>query len=488
MSKPSTLVLIDGVKPFILADETGVKIAASCKRNQISRLQRELPVGEWKTIDTFAVLGISGQYRPTTHRYKLSFSGETMITKCQVLSDDQYLSLASYDDLRKIEEKKNFFLKDVIGQVVDLAGIQTVQARGKDEKRVQFRLRDASGDEVACCLWGRFAEQLEQVFQDINNEIVICLIRFAKITFFRGEVQVSNAFDASIMAINPKLEEEIELKEKILANDLPLALIEKTEEKQITKKQKQDWDEIPVRAISEILDATEVESCKIICSIEPIDTDWGWFYFGCNQNRHNRRVTKQTGSVMTNPSQKQLFYCDICRGNTPDVSPKYKLHLFVKDDSDSCTVMMLDSVAQSIIRNAATELWDGSYDEIEDPTILPQPIESLVGKSFCFGISLSTDNVNNGNTTFKVSEVWSGDQIQKIKSQTEPCSLLDTYSSTLSGGEVSLVDPNKESSSEGFSTPFSKRKEEDADLLDMTSTSKKPCTQKIKMGNTKTDE
>ena len=88
-----------------------MKIAASCKRNQISHLQRELPVGEWKTIDTFAVLGISGQYRPTTHRYKLSFSEETMITKCQVLSDDHYLSLASYDDLRKIDEKKNFFLK-----------------------------------------------------------------------------------------------------------------------------------------------------------------------------------------------------------------------------------------------------------------------------------------------------------------------------------------------------------------------------------------
>ncbi|WZY86917.1 hypothetical protein YC2023_033301 [Brassica napus] len=32
---------------------------------------------------------------------------------------------------------------DVIGQVVDLDGIQTVQARGKDEQRVQFRC-DAS--------------------------------------------------------------------------------------------------------------------------------------------------------------------------------------------------------------------------------------------------------------------------------------------------------------------------------------------------------
>ncbi|XP_048620443.1 uncharacterized protein LOC106403353 [Brassica napus] len=171
-----------------------------------------------------------------------------------------YLSLASYDDLRKIDEKKNFFLKDVIGQIVDLDGIQTVQARGKDEQRVQFRLRDASGDDVACCLWGRFAEQLDQVFQDNNNEIVICLIRFAKITFFRGEVQVSNAFDASIVAINPKLEEAIELKEKILSNDLPLALIEKREEKKLAKKQKQDWDEIPVRAISEILEATDAVS------------------------------------------------------------------------------------------------------------------------------------------------------------------------------------------------------------------------------------
>lgn len=38
--------------------------------------------------------------------------------------------------------------------------------------------------------------------------------------------------------------------------------------------------------------------------------------------------------------------------------------MFVKDDSDSCIVMMLDSVAQSIIGSAATELWDGSYDEV----------------------------------------------------------------------------------------------------------------------------
>ncbi|KAH0924040.1 hypothetical protein HID58_024058, partial [Brassica napus] len=47
-----------------------------------------------------------------------------------------------YDELRNIVEKKNIFLKDVIGQVVDLHGVQTVQAMGKEKKKVQFRLRD----------------------------------------------------------------------------------------------------------------------------------------------------------------------------------------------------------------------------------------------------------------------------------------------------------------------------------------------------------
>ncbi|KAF8116964.1 hypothetical protein N665_0013s0023 [Sinapis alba] len=370
---------------------------------------------------------------------------------------------------------------------MDLHGVQTVQAMGKDKKKVQFRLRDCSGDEVACCLWGKFADQVETNFEDWNNQMVILLIRFAKIGFYRGEVQITNAFDASIVDINPTFQEAVEFKEKMLANDLPLAVIEKKEERQIIQKKIEDWNDIEMRSISEILVATETGSCKVICSIESIDTDWGWFYFGCN--RHNRRVTKLAGNGSGKISQvkKPLFNCDICRANISNVSPKYKLHLYVKDDSESCQVMMLDSVAQAIIGNTATELWDGSYDEVEDPNILPQPIENIVGQSFCFGISITNDNVSNGSVTFKVSEVWCGNKIQKIESQTEPSSCFDTNSSTLSGGEVILVDQNKESSSEGFSTPLLKRKEEDADLLDMNSTSKMKCTKMVKLEKTKTD-
>ncbi|KAF8087131.1 hypothetical protein N665_0598s0015 [Sinapis alba] len=408
----------------------------------MNRVERGLPIGEWNSVENFTVSAASGKYRPTRHQYKLTFTGDTVFTSSDFSCDNNFLSLENYDDVAN-GKLNDHFLIDVIGQVVDLGGIRTVQVMGKDKKNGSI---SSTGNELACCLWRKYAEQVEAHIEDSNDQTIICLIRFAKIVSYRGEVQISNAFDASLVSINPMLEEAIHFKEKILANGLPLALIEEKEEKYIFKQQKDDWNDCEVRSISEILIATEIK----------------------------------------NINEKSLFYCEKCHANISNVSPKYKLYLFVKDDSASCKVMMLDLVAKSIIGNTATELWDGSYDEIEDPTILPQPIESLVGKSFCFGLSINNDNVSNGPDTFFVSEVWSGDMICKIESQTEPCSLTDTNSSTHSAGELYGVDPNNESSSEGFFTPFSKRKEQDADLQVKTSTSKKLCTKLIKMEKTKT--
>ncbi|KAL0786081.1 hypothetical protein Bca101_002327 [Brassica carinata] len=41
-----------------LVDQTGAKIQASCKRSQITRVQRYLRVGEWKVIDTVKIIGV----------------------------------------------------------------------------------------------------------------------------------------------------------------------------------------------------------------------------------------------------------------------------------------------------------------------------------------------------------------------------------------------------------------------------------------------
>ncbi|CAN7111304.1 unnamed protein product [Brassica rapa subsp. narinosa] len=131
------------------------------------------------------------------------------------------------------------------------------------------------------------------------------------------------------------------------------------------------------------------------------------------------------------------------------------------------------------IESHVQEANDPNMILIEDPEVLPQPIKELAGQSFCFGVSLKNDNVTNGSDIFMVAAIWSGDKLLK----TESHSVLSRESSMTSGGEVSKSDPNSQTTSEGCSTLFSKRK--DGDLPDISSSSKKLCTKIVKVEKSK---
>ncbi|KAG2323392.1 hypothetical protein Bca52824_016605 [Brassica carinata] len=464
----------------VLADQTGGKIHASCKKTQMFRLRRSLPIGEWRFIENFKVSASGGKYRPTPLPYKITSTSDTVIGRSVFEDDDPCLDLVSYEDIGRQGSDANVLI-DIIGEVFSLDGIQILQVQGQDRKKVHFRLRDTNGHDVRYCLWGKYAEQFEPFIEDNNVENLICLIRFAKNSFYQGDLQITNAFDASLVILNPTMKEAIEFREKLLQADLPLTIMGKKSASQVIKHQKTDWDNVQFRSIAEILVAIEVQSCKIICSIESVDKDWGWFYFGCCGC--NKRVIRIRRNELAQ-NEKPLWYCDKCHSNVTKVEPKYKLHLNVKDDSGSCKLMMLDTIASTIIGSGAVELWDGSYDEA-NPEVIPILLEGLVGKSFSFGISITSGNLDSGSNTFFVSEVWTGDGLPKLETQSEPVSALDTNSSTLSSGEVLMLKPNSESSSEGFTTPTAKRKEEDAELKGITSTSKKMCTKPVKLEKTK---
>lgn len=193
---------------------------------------------------------------------------------------------------------------------------------------------------------------------------MILVIRFAKIGFYQGEVQITNAFDASLVLINPDLPEVVTFKSMMPQNDTAITPFDQNSNSKAIKAPKVDWNEVDVKSISEILVAMKIESCKIIVSIETVDTDWGWFYFG--HDRCNKRAEQivRNGSANLSVADKPLWYCKRCRCNVTNVSPKYKLHIVVQDNSGTCKLMLLDTEAEAIVGCKAVELWDGSYDEL----------------------------------------------------------------------------------------------------------------------------
>ncbi|KAL2904231.1 Replication protein A 70 kDa DNA-binding subunit C, partial [Bienertia sinuspersici] len=95
-NNPSELQSIE----LVLMDEKGDKIQASIKRSMIMTYRNLLNEGESYTLMTFGVGLNSGDYKPTSHAYKINFLN---ITKVEVNRDASIplygFKFASYGDI-----------------------------------------------------------------------------------------------------------------------------------------------------------------------------------------------------------------------------------------------------------------------------------------------------------------------------------------------------------------------------------------------------
>ncbi|CAN6977134.1 unnamed protein product [Brassica oleracea var. botrytis] len=172
MPSNKSVTLVKNVKPYKTGwCIQGTKIHCSCKNDHMFRVERDLPLGVWRLITNFSLSNATGQYRPTNHVYKMSIIGDSKIKDSDFHCDDMFFSFASFEDV------------EVIGQVESLKDVQIVQVKQKDRKKVEFRLR--LGETIACCLWGKYAEQIESHVQEADDPNMILVIRFAKIRFYQ---------------------------------------------------------------------------------------------------------------------------------------------------------------------------------------------------------------------------------------------------------------------------------------------------------------
>ncbi|CAF1844672.1 unnamed protein product [Brassica napus] len=439
---------------FILADKTGVKIHCTCKRFFFARVKK-LQLGQWRFIENFSLTAAAGKYRPTSHKYKMLILSNSNVTNSTLKDEDNFLSLTSFTEIMNGSLNSNFLI-DVIGQPIDIGDIQVVPVQGKETKKLEFTLTDTEDHQIACCLWGRFAEHMLYAYKVAQvNKNFLCLLRFAKINVYKGQVQITNAFDSSTIEINPPGFDVQDYLQVLPKNELALTTgSHELAKHKGSKRQPDKWSIYPERSILDIIMATDTENCIVKGTIYAIDTDWAWFYFGCVKCHFKKSVT--------------------------NVAPQFKLHLLIKDDTGETKVMLLDTIAEPILGVSAEVLLDGSLEEVEDPEDLPDAINELIGKTFKFGVYVSKDNVDYGAYIFNIGKTWSADEIiTHSDDENTDDTLTNRALSDRSSGQVSLVSMESEENTCLSSTPLSKRKGE-CEIDDLSSTSKKQCSKIMK--------
>ncbi|CAF2084916.1 unnamed protein product [Brassica napus] len=201
----------------------------------------------------------------------MSITNDTVFADSDLTDDSSFLSLASYEEILNGSADTKCLI-DIIGQAIDIGEVQIIQVHNEDRKRVLFRIRDNSGNALACCLWGRYAEQIEHHLENHVGEDIVCVIRFAKISEFGGEVQITNAFDASLLDLNPTMAEALDFKEKLKNQVLALAGNDNQRDpKKELIKVADDWDDVGIIPISELHETSEtIGSSQSTTTLHPV--------------------------------------------------------------------------------------------------------------------------------------------------------------------------------------------------------------------------
>ncbi|KAG7594947.1 P-loop containing nucleoside triphosphate hydrolase [Arabidopsis thaliana x Arabidopsis arenosa] len=468
---------------LVLSDIEGKKIHATVKKELVSRYVSSLHVGHWVFIEIFALNYASGQFRPTSHLYKMTFTNGTHVIPCDPLSDSSYLSLASFKRIQN-GDLNPYILVDVIGQIVMIGELLTLEANNKPTSKIEFEMRNETDERIGVTLWGSFAETVYRGSQNAGGRPVVCLLRFVKIKSFKGVKTLSNSFDASQVFVNPAIPEIAVFLQSLPSDGAMCIFRERVPKFEIVVANQDDTSlDHPRKTIVDLLNSVEIGKARLMCTIYAIDTDWAWYYISCRAC--NKKVTHIHHGVngVNNKGKKPRFWCDTCKSVITNVVARFMLYAKVMDNTGEAKLLLFDSVCSEIIGESAPSVLNGSVDEIDDPDNIPDAVRNLFGRTFLFLVCVEKENIWDGKEIYKVSKVLQKDGLLLEEQLLEDSQELVNPASIVSGDQVPLMLEMSQETSDSV-TPSSKRVYADnPGSSDHASSSKKLCIESIDFGD-----
>ncbi|XP_013626664.1 PREDICTED: uncharacterized protein LOC106332723 [Brassica oleracea var. oleracea] len=189
----------------ILVDEKGERIQASVKQKFIKKFGRDLKEGEYLDVMNFEVLGNNGDYRGTTHPYKISFIWTIYMKTSEQIPNLSRFNLSHFLDILSQSNVDDVFI-DILGEIVGMGEITERKYAGHSTKLLDIQLRDLSETIIECTLWENRAEDVHSYVKNNKTGPVILLgrvMRTKKINdqiseFKKGMVNTDNLASSTV--------------------------------------------------------------------------------------------------------------------------------------------------------------------------------------------------------------------------------------------------------------------------------------------------
>ncbi|XP_057451568.1 replication protein A 70 kDa DNA-binding subunit C-like isoform X2 [Lotus japonicus] len=328
---------------MVLMDSKGCKIHASIRRTLVYRFQNQLTEGRVYQISFFGVCENGGEFRTTSHSYKINFQMHSSVRLMSSTSiTGNPFSFMSLSDV-VFKEPDTSFLIDVIGILTGSSGEQQFEKYGKMQKRITLEI-EQEGVRVEAAFFGKYVDEIfgQLASGDMTNAVVV--VQFAKIKPFKGKPSIQNVYGATQILFNPPIDEAASVRERFVENHGPDAQV---------ISQLQDSGKLFVaedflklhegKTIEQIKDLVEKCVCVVLAVVKFIPDDNTWYYPAC---KCNKKVY---------PAD-DMYFCEACVRHVVTTIPKYKIRLRVMDSKDSTTFVLFDQEASNLLNKPCAKL------------------------------------------------------------------------------------------------------------------------------------
>ncbi|CAH8367841.1 unnamed protein product [Eruca vesicaria subsp. sativa] len=310
----------------------------------------------------FEVLGNNGDYKGTTHPYKINFIRTSYAKTSEKIPNLSRFNLSPFPDILL-----TYCMKLLAWVISPLEAMFDIQ------------LRDLSETIIESTLWEKHAEDVHSYVKNNKTSPVILLGSLMRMKRYNGKISVQNSRFSTKLFLNEEM-----------ANNDTLALTEVSPMVTPTRNNK-DVDSFPLscwKTIDQLASTMEeiiICTCVTFASFLAFQKECPWWYVGC-------KACCSTATPYFNPVTEQIE------------ASKYSCYTCEKDETTtiiSTNFLLFDREVIQLIHKSAYELLEQQV-QFNRENEIPQELIDLEGRKIAWVICVKGTDKNYKKPSFKV--------------------------------------------------------------------------------------
>ncbi|KAI9122213.1 hypothetical protein K1719_006902 [Acacia pycnantha] len=242
-------------------------------------------------------------------------------------------------------------------------------------------------------LWGDCAEETYAKKHEDMEPPIIVFVCFARLNRNTEYGHLSNAFNATLVTLNPKITEANLLKER-LSQEYSVGSQLFTQISSVDHPTYSVESLLTFRTRIPLCEIAKIDQeCDVVTkvTIQKVEILYGWSYDACPCDKKHEYQSNGT------------LRCSKCDKDVLTIVPKYKIHYKVYNDTTKCSIIFFDRHATELLGKSTSKIKEDMQEEGRN-TNVPEELDKVARKVVIVKLRIKSHNIKHRTSSIGVTQ------------------------------------------------------------------------------------